>query len=262
MDKTEIRNVSHKYVNKSKTLHVLHDISFNVASSEIITLLGPSGCGKTTLLRIISGLLSPEKGLICINGFSPFDAKKRKLIGFAFQEHALLKWKNVTENIALPNFIGSNNFLCEEELNDRIEYLLNLTGLKKYSEYYPEQLSGGMKQRASLARTLLLSPKLFLLDEPFGSIDLITRTKLILELYDIISELKIPTILVTHSIEEAVFLSSRIHLFSNIPAQIFETLEINLSNARDISLFENKEYLELCSHCRKILFEGGTINEI
>jgi len=252
MSETYINNVSHRFVTKGKILPVLKHVSFNVKTDEIIVVLGPSGCGKSTLLRCISGLLTPTAGIISIDGSIPNEALKKKQIGFAFQEPALLEWKTAEQNILLPEDIGRSSY-SEIEIENKLQNLLNLIKLQNFRNYYPAQISGGMKQRVALARALLLEPKLLLLDEPFGSLDLLTRTNLTVELSKILQKTKVPTIIVSHSIEEAIFLATRLIILSSLPGSIIEEIEIKFNKPRDFSLFDQKQFIDLVSHSRATL---------
>lgn len=252
MNKTIVNNISHHFTSDKGILSVLENISFTVEAGEIIVILGPSGCGKSTLLRCISGLLTFISGDISINDYSSSQALNEKHIGFAFQDAALLGWRTVEENIKLPGEIGISS-ISAQNTKIKIDQLLSITKLEDFKNFYPSQLSGGMKQRVALARALFLEPKLLLLDEPFGPLDLLTRTNLTVELSKILREANIPTILVTHSIEEAVFLASRIIIFSSLPGRIIEEIEVEFNSSRDYSLFEEKKYLELVSHSRSTL---------
>ena len=241
------------YQNTTK-LTVLENINFSINEKESIAFLGPSGCGKSTLLRCISGFLIPQSGNISLNNYSPSQYIEKKESGFAFQAPALLEWKNVKENIELPENIGIST-MSEQEKKERLSFLLELTELKGFENYYPNQLSGGMKQRVSLARSLFTNPKLLLLDEPFAALDLLTRTTLAIKLRKMIDKINIPTILVTHSIEEAVIFADRIIILSALPTQIKK--EINVSVRVDyIKSLENKEFQNTVSICRMLLLKG------
>lgn len=245
----KISNISFRYLENN--LLVFNDLTIDIENNEPVSVLGPSGCGKSTLLRCISGFLESTHGNIYINGVSPEIARKNKRIGFAFQEPALLEWKNVEENIILPDVIGKR-VMSDQERQERLMFLLKLTDLKNFRLYYPNQLSGGMRQRVSLARALYTKPDLLLLDEPFASLDLLTRTQLAINLRKMINEIKIPTILVTHSIEEAIIFANKIIILSSLPTTVKETIEINL-NLENLKSLEKPEYLSLVSKCRSLL---------
>lgn len=244
-----VENISHTFINKGNSIKVIEGFSATINEGEVIAILGPSGSGKSTILRCISGLLKPTSGTITINNQLPETALKDKQIGFAFQESALLEWKTVEENIVLPSTIGDRNVITKEQ----IEELISLVNLKGFEEFYPYQLSGGMKQRVSLARALLLQPTLLLLDEPFGSLDLLTRSNLIVELNRIMNEKKTPTIMVTHSIEEAVFLADKVLILSQRPCRVVAEIIPDLGKEKRFELFDDSRFLSIVAECRKTL---------
>ena len=247
----EINNISFSYPNTQSL--ILSDISLMVNSKEPIAILGPSGSGKTTLLRCIYGMLNPDKGSIDIDGYNPKQAVKNKDIGVAFQESVLINWKTVKENIVFPETIGKQT-LNKQEQQDKLSFLLKITELTEYMNYYPNQLSGGMKQRVNLARALFTNPKLLLLDEPFASLDLLTRTNIALSLKKMVQKINIPSILVTHSIEEAIIFAKKIIIFSTNPATIVDEIAVDFDiiTMDDLS---NTKYIELVSKCRTLLLE-------
>ncbi|MDR1090060.1 MAG: ATP-binding cassette domain-containing protein [Prevotella sp.] len=247
----DINNISFKY--SDSNFQVFEDLSMYIPDSKPTAVLGPSGCGKSTLLRCITGFLKIDKGEIKINGIDSYIINKNKKIGFAFQETALLDWKNVEENIFLPETIGKQVMTAEEHVS-QMHFLLELIGLKKFKKYYPSQLSGGMKQRVNLARSLFTKPELLLLDEPFAALDLLTRTKLAINLREMIDKLTTPTILVTHSIEEAVIFADRIIILSNAPATVREIIskDFRVDNQKAL---ESPLYLSTVAKCRQLLLE-------
>lgn len=245
----KISNIKFSY--PENNLCVFNDLTIEMDDFEAISILGPSGCGKSTLLRCISGYLNLLNGKILINNYSPESARVNKKIGFAFQEPVLLEWYSVKENIMLPEKIGKK-VLSDYENNERISFLLNLTGLEKFKNYYPSQLSGGMKQRVSLARALFTKPDILLLDEPFASLDLLTRTELAINLRKMIHDVKIPTILVTHSIEEAIIFANRIVILSLLPTTVKENIIVDLK-VENIKSLESMEFLAVVSKCRTLL---------
>jgi len=253
MDITTVKRLTHYFEVQGKPFLVLEDLSLMAKSGDVISILGPSGCGKSTLLRCIAGLINPSMGEILINGVSPKEAIKQKSVGFAFQEPMLLKWKKVKENIMLPAIIGNGTKLDSKTSDEKLARLLNLVGLADFKDFYPDQLSGGMKQRVSLARTLFISPRLLLLDEPFGSLDLLTRTKLMIELSNIIYNVSVPTIIVTHSIEEAVFLASKVYIISSLPGRVVEEINVGFSSPRKQSLLGDNEFSKTVAYCRSML---------
>jgi NitT/TauT family transport system ATP-binding protein len=248
----DVSKLSHSYYSKSKELKVIDEISFYLSKGTILGILGPSGCGKTTILKCIAGLIAPEEGNISITNQTPKQAQNSKKIGMAFQEDSLLGWLSTKENILLPLKIGSS--ICQRAAE--YEKLIDVIGLKKFEKFYPSELSGGMKQRVVLARALITNPEILLLDEPFSAIDLLTRTRLMVEFHGIIKKLDSTTIIVTHSIEEAVFMSDRLIILENIPTKIKKQITVQFDSKRDYNLFENSEYLSKVNICRKLLIES------
>jgi NitT/TauT family transport system ATP-binding protein len=245
----QIKDITYSYSENS--LLVFENFSLDLELNKPIAILGPSGCGKSTLLRCISGYLKIKNGEIKIHDSDPEKARINKKIGFAFQEPALLEWCSVSENIILPENIGKK-VMSDLESKERLRFLLNLIGLEKFSNYYPYQLSGGMKQRVSLARALFTKPDLLLLDEPFASLDLLTRTKLAINLRKMIHEVETPTILVTHSIEEAIIFADRVIVLTSLPASIKKVINVDIK-IENIKSLESPEYLSIVSKCRTLL---------
>ncbi|MDB5227815.1 MAG: putative transporter ATP-binding protein [Bacteroidota bacterium] len=255
MNKTVIENIRHAFVNKRDSLEVIRKFSISVNEGETIAILGPSGCGKSTILRCIASLIKPLSGSITINNIPSTIAIKKKMIGFAFQEAALLEWETVVNNILLPGKIGLHTKTIAE-LEKKSEELISLMGLTGFECFYPSQLSGGMKQRVALARALLLEPSLLLLDEPFGSLDLLTRSNLIVEFSKIMSVNKIPTIIVTHSVEEAVFLADKVLILSPRPCSIIAEISPELVEEKSFKMFDDAAFITKVAECRKILLES------
>lgn len=260
MNKIVIETLSHEFVHRGNPLPVIDNFSLTATEQETVAILGPSGCGKSTILRCIAGFIQPNKGNIVVNGLPAIIAAKEKKIGFAFQEPALLEWATVLENILLPSRLGIRT-ISTSQAESKAFQLMSLMGLKGFDSFYPLQLSGGMKQRVALARAMLLEPSLLLLDEPFGSLDLLTRTRLIVEFSKILKEARIPVILVTHSIEEAVFLADKVLVLSPRPCSIIKEIRPNLTELKDLHLFEKRGFLDAVAECRKILLEHWNNDE-
>lgn len=247
----QVNNLTFSY---HKDESILNGISFDADDNCPVAILGPSGCGKTTLLKCLYGTLIPDDGDIKIKNDSPNNARKNKKIGVAFQESALIQWKNVKENIIFPNTIGKQT-MTNLEVEERVQKLLEVVNLKGFEEYYPSELSGGMKQRVNLARALFTKPNLLLLDEPFASLDLLTRTKIALKLKELVASINIPSILVTHSIEEAIIFAKKIIILTHRPSKKQEEIMINFE-INTIKDLEKQEYLEMVSKCRTILMKN------
>lgn len=209
-------------------LEVIKDLSFEVFEGEFLSIIGPSGCGKTTVLRLISGLEKPTAGRVTFNGREV--DRPTKEIGFVFQEPALFPWRSVKRNIEFPLEIRG---MREEERDSISMRYVELVGLNGFENAYPHQLSGGMRQRASLARALAAEPEVLLMDEPFAALDALSREEMQEELHRIWEKEKKTIILVTHSVEEALFLSDRVIVLTHRPATINERVRIDMSRPRD-----------------------------
>ena len=212
---------------RGERLPVLDGIDLQVADGEFLALLGPSGCGKSTLLHLIAALEAVSAGLILIDGEAPEAMRARHQLGVAFQEHALLPWLSVRGNLELPYRIAGMPVDA-----GAIGRLIALVGLEGFEEAYPRPLSGGMRQRAAIARSLCLHPKLLLLDEPFGALDAVTRRHMNLELQRIWMEEAVTTVLVTHSVEEALFLADRVVVLSGRPGRVARIVEVPFRRPR------------------------------
>jgi NitT/TauT family transport system ATP-binding protein len=223
---------------------VLSQISFNVERAEIVSILGPSGVGKTTLLRCIAGLLRPQNGKIRIDGEKPEAAAFGQKIGFLFQQDSLLEWRTVRENVMLP-FEAARKRLTHSVVNETVVQSLQLVGLADVGEKFPRELSGGMRQRAALARALAPNPRILLLDEPFAAIDLLTRERIMIDMHAILRQAQAPTVFVTHHIEEAVFLSDRILLLGGKPATVVDTWDVKIGHDRTQALLVEPGFLDI-----------------
>lgn len=229
-----INNVSKTFHGKEKDVKAIEDVSLNISQGEFVTLIGPSGCGKTTLLRLIAGLENNYEGNVLLEGKR---IEKPGLDrGVIFQEHRLLPWLTVGENIAL-GMEGKKSYL-----QDKIHLYLKKVGLEEFEKAYPRQLSGGMAQRASIARALIRQPKILLLDEPLGALDALTKMNMQSELERIWMADKTTMIMVTHDIEEAIFLGDKVVVMSARPAEIKSIFPIHLPRPRNRSSHEFAQY--------------------
>lgn len=231
-----IRDVGKSYQLHDASLNVLNDINLVIKPGEFLSIVGASGCGKSTLLRLIAGLDTSYTGSITYQGKAITGTDLSR--GIVFQEHRLFPWLTVEENIALA-FTATN--VSKEERKLRVEKQISIVGLSGFEKAYPHQISGGMSQRVAIARALVLRPKLLLLDEPFGALDALTRLKLQQELQRLWEHEGLTTILVTHDVEEAVFLGDRIVVMESHPGRIKRIVPVPLSRPRDRSsfLFQN-----------------------
>jgi NitT/TauT family transport system ATP-binding protein len=225
----------------------LQGIDLEIGEREFISLIGPSGCGKSTLLRIIGDLIQPTSGDVVVNGKAARQAREDRDYGIVFQDAVLFDWRTVAKNIALPlEMLGWDRGRRQE----RVKEMLRLVELDGFESHYPWQLSGGMQQRVSIARALSFSPPLLLMDEPFGALDEMTRERLNLELLRIWEALGSTIVFVTHSISEAVFLSTRVVVMSPRPGRITDVVEIDLPQPRSAETREHPRYFELVADVR------------
>lgn len=231
----EIKNVYHRYLPAGS--YVLEGLNLEVAEGDFVALIGPSGCGKSTLLKLISGLTEAERGTLDIAGKSPDEARAEQ--AFVFQDATLLPWLTVRGNVELPMQLRNTK---PEIRKKRALELLEMVRLSHVSDNFPRQLSGGMKMRTSIARALSLTPKIMLLDEPFGALDEMTRDKLNEDLLDIRKEESWTAFFVTHSVTEATFLSNKIAVFSANPGRIQKVIEVPFSYPRDSDMRNSMEF--------------------
>jgi NitT/TauT family transport system ATP-binding protein len=240
-----IANLSKEYPNSK---HVIRDLSLSATSGEFVSLLGASGCGKSTLLKMIAGLSSISAGSIQIDGMVPKDA--REIMSFVFQDSTLLPWRTVARNVELALEFER---LSKPLRATRVESVLKLVGLSEVSSYYPQQLSGGMKMRVSIARALSTTPRLLLMDEPFGALDAMTRNRLNEELLVLKEKQRWTTLFVTHSITEAVFLSDRIILMGANPGRVLQEIVIPVGYPRTAELRSEPAFLTLVGQVSRAL---------
>jgi NitT/TauT family transport system ATP-binding protein len=232
----------------------LQDIELELAPGEFVSLIGPSGCGKSTLLRVIGDLIQPTSGSVTVNGKPAKQARADRDYGIVFQDAVLFDWRTVAKNIALPlEMLGWD----KERRRARVAEMLELVELKGFGDHHPWQLSGGMQQRASIARALAFEPALLLMDEPFGALDEMTRERLNLELLSIWERLASTVVFVTHSISEAVFLSTRVVVMSPRPGRIAGVVDIDLSSPRGVETREEPRFFELVTEVRELLRKRG-----
>jgi len=232
----------------------LENIDLEVGSGEFVSLIGPSGCGKSTLLRVIGDLVEPSSGEILVNGKTAHRARLDRDYGIVFQAAVLYDWRTVTKNIALPLELLD---WSRARRTARVAEMLDLVELNGFEKHYPWQLSGGMQQRVSIARALSFSPALLLMDEPFGALDEMTRERLNAELLRIWAEIGSTVIFVTHSIAEAVYLSTRVVVMSARPGRITSVIPIDLAQPRTFETREDPRFFELVTQVREALHAGG-----
>jgi NitT/TauT family transport system ATP-binding protein len=249
----EVSKVSKTFELPTGLLEALSEVSFSVDADEFVTIIGPSGCGKSTLLRILADIYKPTSGEVAIGGQSPREARRRRELGVVFQDPTLFPWRDVLGNVLLPLKLAGR---LNNESRAHAQALLELVGLGGFEKARPNQLSGGMKQRAAIARSLVLDPTLLLLDEPFGALDEITRQRMNLELLRIWSESGTTALLITHSLSEAVFLSDRILVMSARPGRILEEIPVDLPRPRTPEMMREQRFFETLNMVGKVLFDS------
>jgi len=255
----EVTHVSHEYSVRGRTvLPILRDLSFRASRGEILSLIGPSACGKSTLLRIIAGLVQPRAGSVVVEGGSIASARKSHAISMVFQDPALVPWRSTLANVMMPGEISG--FDAKTRRRKSVE-LLELVGLSGFENFEPKQLSGGMRQRAAIARSLLLEPRLLLMDEPLGALDQLTRERLQTDLLTALSPSSCTVILVTHDISEAVFMSDRVMVLTPAPASIAGMIEVHSPRPRGESFRTTKSFFGLCCAVRELLQSGGATRD-
>lgn len=244
----QVKGLEKVYQAASGQLLAIENLSFDVQDGEFVTVVGPSGCGKTTLLKILGGILAPTGGEITLKG-KPVRGPQRG-IGMVFQNPVLLAWRTSLKNVLLPMEILG---LEGGKYTKKARNLLKLVGLKGFENKYPRELSGGMQQRVSIARALIHDPALLLMDEPFGSLDAITRDLMNLELLRIWRETKKTVVFITHSIPEAVFLADRVIVLTARPSNVAGIFEVSISRPRDMKDRSSRAYSNLISSVRNLI---------
>jgi NitT/TauT family transport system ATP-binding protein len=247
------RNVSVRFVTERRTVTALENVSFSVENGGFLSLLGPSGCGKSTLLRVVADLIAPSSGQVTVLGQSPQQARLQRALGFVFQDAALLPWRTALQNVELPLEVGGRQRLPAGMPTPR--ELLKLVGLEGWEGSFPHELSGGMRQRVSIARALLGGPRLLLMDEPFGALDEITRDRLNEELRRIWRETGTTILFVTHSVYEALFLGEQVLVLAANPGRVASLVDIDLPRDRTLAIRETPEFMRVSTVLRAAL--GG-----
>jgi NitT/TauT family transport system ATP-binding protein len=231
----------------------LSDITLDIGRGEFVSLIGPSGCGKSTLLRTIADLTPPTAGTVLVNGKPATRARLDRDYGMVFQAPVLFDWRTVEENVQLPLELFGQD---KASRSQRARQMLDLVGLSDFGRHHPYQLSGGMQQRVAIARALAFSPGLLLMDEPFGALDEMTRERMNSELLAIWERTGITVVFVTHSIPEAVFLSSRVAVMSARPGRVTHLIDVDLDRPRDLVTRESSRYFGLVTAVREALRTG------
>ncbi|MCR5678198.1 MAG: ABC transporter ATP-binding protein [Agathobacter sp.] len=242
--------------NEGNDVAALTGVNLEIMKGEFIALLGPSGCGKTTLLRSIADLQKPTEGDVHIQGMTPKEVRLQKKFGFVFQQPVLFDWRTVKKNVELPMEIMGYS---KGERSDRADEMLEMVGLKDFAKHYPKQLSGGMQQRANIARAFGLDPDILLMDEPFSALDEFTKEKLHEDLLRIWRATNKTILFVTHNIQEGVFLSDRVCVLSPHPGRLSAIVDIDLQRPRSLEVKESAHFNELVAKVRGS-FEGGSVS--
>jgi NitT/TauT family transport system ATP-binding protein len=254
----DIADLSLRFETRDGAVQALSNIDLKVERGEFVSFIGPSGCGKTTLLRTIADLETPTGGTLKVNGMSAHEARANRAYGYVFQAPALYPWRTVADNVALPlEIMGYPKFERDQRVAEGLE-LVNLSG---FGKKYPWQLSGGMQQRASIARALSFDPELLLMDEPFGALDEIVRDMLNQQLLRLWDKTRKTVLFVTHSIPEAVFLSTRIVVMSPRPGRIYDVIETGFPRERPLDIRETPEFLEVANRVRHGLRAGHSYDD-
>jgi len=248
-----LKAIGKTYHGRGKQVEALRDVTLDCAQGSFTALIGPSGCGKSTALRVLLGLETPDTGRVTIGGQTPLQAASAGVTGVAFQDSALLPWRSVERNIALPLQVLGRR---PADYRDQIAHLIELVGLKGYEHALPGELSGGMRQRVAIARALVTRPQVLFMDEPFGALDQILRRQMNIELQRIWAETGATTLLVTHGIDEAVFLADRVVVMQASPGRIAEVIDIPFARPRPPELFGKPGFHALCDHIARVLHAG------
>lgn len=240
---------------KGKSAVALAGVELEIPRGEFVSIIGPSGCGKSTLLRIFADLIEATEGTVVVDEVSPREARLQRRLGVVFQSPNLMPWRNVLRNVALPLEIAGED---KEDRERTSRDLISLVGLDGYERHLPRQLSGGMQQRVSIARALATEPDVLLMDEPFGALDEITRDRLNLELLSIWRRLRPTVLFITHSIAEAVFLSSRVVVMATDPGRIVRIVDVDLPEERTAAMRDDQRFYAIQAEIRTLLATGGT----
>ena len=254
----EARGLGLTFETGDGSVRALHEVDLTVAKGDFVSFIGPSGCGKTTLLRVIADLEHPTEGSITVNGVSPEAARLARAYGYVFQAAALYPWRTIARNVALPLEIMGYS---KADQADRIARTLDLVNLTGFENKFPWQLSGGMQQRASIARALAFDADILLMDEPFGALDEIVRDHLNEQLLDLWARTEKTIAFVTHSIPEAVYLSTRIVVMSPRPGRVTDIIESPLPRERPLDIRETPEFLEIAHRVREGLRAGHSYED-
>ena len=251
-----ITNVSKRYGTGAETVHAVDNVSLSIAAGEFVSIVGPSGCGKSTLLEMVAGLLPTSDGTIEVSGVRVTGPVRE--LGIGFQQHLLLPWRTALQNVMLQVEVRG---LERATYLERALTLLSRVGLRDFADRFPDQLSGGMNQRAAICRALIHDPPLLLMDEPFGALDALTRDQMALDFQQLSRDEGKTVLFVTHSISEAVFLSNRVLVMSPRPGRIEAVISIDLGRERHLDLRESPEFARYSREIRELFQSIGVLRE-
>ena len=254
----EARGVGLTFPTDDGPVHALKDVTLTIGKGEFVSFIGPSGCGKTTFLRAIAALEHPTEGTLTVNGMAPDEARQARAYGYVFQAAGLYPWRTIAGNIRLPLEIMG---FSRTEQEERVARVLSLVDLDGFGRKFPWQLSGGMQQRASIARALAFDADILLMDEPFGALDEIVRDRLNEELLKLWARTEKTIGFVTHSIPEAVYLSTRIVVMSPRPGRVIDVIESDLPRERPLDIRETPEFLRIAHRVRDGLRAGHSYDD-
>jgi NitT/TauT family transport system ATP-binding protein len=252
----EAKDLSLTFQTNDGPVYALSNVNLSIDEGDFVSFIGPSGCGKTTLLRVIADLEQATGGAIQVNGMTPEQARLARAYGYVFQAPGLFPWRTVDRNVALPLEI-----MGVKDADAQVKRNLELVNLAGFEKKFPWQLSGGMQQRVSIARALAFDPKLLLMDEPFGALDEIVRDKLNQQLLELWDRTKKTVVFVTHSIPEAVFLSTKIVVMSPRPGRIIDVIETGFPRQRSLDIRETPEFLKIAQRVREGLRAGHSYDD-
>ena len=245
--KIKFNHVTKVFETRSQSIVAVKDYSMEIEKGEFVSILGPSGCGKSTLIRMLDGITTTTEGDILIDDVKVNNNKKKmptevlRKMGFIFQQPNMLPWYTVKENISLPLRVFG---LKGKEWEDRVDSLIKMVGLEEYANARPNEISGGMLQRAGVIRAMVHDPEILLMDEPFGALDELTREQMNMELLDIWAKTGKTIIFITHNIEEAVLLSSRVYVMGTNPGRLVETVDLDLPRPRELSMITQPKFIK------------------
>ncbi|HHB80372.1 MAG TPA: ABC transporter ATP-binding protein [Aliiroseovarius sp.] len=254
----EARNLDLTFQTNDGPVHALKGVDLTINKGDFVSFIGPSGCGKTTFLRVVAALEHPTGGTITVNGLSPDEARQKRMYGYVFQAAGLYPWRTIRGNIKLPLEIMG---MPKAEQEEHVERVLELVDLKGFGQKFPWQLSGGMQQRASIARALAFDAEILLMDEPFGALDEIVRDHLNEQLLQLWARTDKTIGFVTHSIPEAVYLSTKIVVMSPRPGRITDVIESTLPRERPLDIRDTPEFLEIAHRVREGLRAGHAYDD-